>query len=133
VKRSAPAPNCSFFQNWTSPDDSITWDVEVATAGRYEAVVLYTCPQADAGSTVELSLNGSRTSAKVAEPHDPPLAGAEIDRVSREGESYVKDFKPLRLGELTLQPGRGSLTLRALDVPGKQVMDVRGVILTLVK
>jgi hypothetical protein len=42
----------------------------------------------------------------------------------------VKDFKPLRLGQLHLKPGRGSLTLRALHVPGKQVMDVRGVILT---
>jgi hypothetical protein len=133
VKRSASAPNCSFFQNWTSPDDSITWDVEVETAGRYEAVVLYTCPKADVGSTVELRLNGSRTSAKVAEAHDPPLTGAENDRVSRGGESYVKDFKPLRLGELELKPGRGSVTLQALDVPGKQVMDVRGVILTLVE
>jgi arylsulfatase A-like enzyme len=132
VKRSAPAPNCSFFQNWTSTDDSITWDVDVATAGRYEAVVLYTCPKAEVGSTVEVSLNGSRISAKVAEAHDPPLAGAENDRVSRKGESYVKDFKPLRLGELELKSGRGSLTLRALDVPGTQVMDVRGVVLTLV-
>jgi hypothetical protein len=131
VERSAKAPNCSFFENWKSRDDSITWDVEVGTAGMYDAVVLYTCPKGDVGSTVELSLNGSRVSAKVAEAHDPPLIGAEHDRVSRGGESYVKDFKPLRLGTLDLKPGRGSLTLRALDVTGKQVMDVRGVILTL--
>ena len=96
----------SFFENWKSRDDSITWDVEVGTAGTYDAVVLYTCPQADAGSTVELSLNGSRTSAKVAEAHDPPLTGAENDRVSRKGESYVKDFKPLQLGTLDLKPGQ---------------------------
>lgn len=53
VQRSASAPNCSFFQNWTRPEDRITWDVEVAAAGRYEAVIYYTCPQADVGSTVE--------------------------------------------------------------------------------
>lgn len=133
VQRSAKAPNCSFFENWTSAEDSITWDVDVATAGRYEAVILYTCRKQDVGSTVELSLNGSRVSAKVSEAHDPPLVGAENDRVSRGGESYVKDFKPLRLGELEMKPGRGSLTLGATDVPGKQVMDVRGVVLTLVK
>ena len=40
VQRSARAPNCSFFTNWTTPDDRMTWDVEVATAGRYEAVVI---------------------------------------------------------------------------------------------
>ena len=99
VKRSASAPNCSFFQNWTSPDDSITWDVEVATAGTYEAVVLYTCPKADVGSTVELSLNGSRISAKVAEAHDPPLIGAENDRVSRGGRVVRQGFQAAAAGE----------------------------------
>jgi hypothetical protein len=131
VRRSATAPNCSYFRNWTSPDDAITWDVEVAAAGRYEAVVHYTCPAADVGSTVELSLNGSRIEGQVTEAHDPPLRGAENDRVSRGGESFVKDFKPLRLGVIDLKPGRGKLTLRALKVPGKQVMDVRLVVLTL--
>jgi hypothetical protein len=68
----------------------------------------------------------------VAEPHDPPLIGAQFDRASRGGESYVKDFKPLRLGVLRLKKGRGELTLRALVVPGRMVADVRAVVLTLV-
>jgi len=131
VKRSAGAPNCSYFTNWTSTDDSITWDVQVAAAGKYEAAVYYTCPQADLGAAVELSLGGSRIQATVSEANDPPLRGMEHDRVPRKGESYIKDFKPLRLGEIELQPGRGLLTLRALKVPGKQVMDVRLVLLTL--
>jgi arylsulfatase A-like enzyme len=98
VKRSASAPNCSYFKNWTSTNDSITWNVEVATAGRYEAVIYYTCPAADTGSTIELSLNGSRVQAKVSEANGPPLRGAENDRVPRQGESYVKDFKPRAFG-----------------------------------
>jgi len=130
VKRSATAPNCSYFTNWTAAGDSMTWDVEVATTGRYEAAVYYTCPPADAGSTIELSLNGSRIQATVGEANDPPLRGAEHDRVKRKGESYVKDFKPLRLGVVELKQGRGLLTLRALRVPGRQVMDVRMVLLT---
>lgn len=130
VKRSAGAPNCSFFTNWTSRDDRITWDIEVGQAGKYAAVVYYTCPQADVGATVELSCGEARTTGRVAEAHDPPLRGAENDRVPRRGESYVKDFRPLRLGELDLNQGRGQLTLRALEIPGKQVMDVRYVTLT---
>jgi hypothetical protein len=131
VQRSASAPNCSFFQNWTRPEDRITWTVEVATPGRYEAVVYYTCPPADIGSTVELSFNGSRIEGAVSEANDPPLRGAENDRVPRQGESYVKDFKPLQLGVIELKPGRGQLTLRALKVAGKQVMDVRAIHLKL--
>ena len=133
VKRSARAPNCSFFTHWTSPEDKMTWDVEVGTGGQYEAVVYYTCPEQDVGSTVELSFRGSRVRAKVTEAHDPPLVGAKEDRVPRQGESYVKDFRPLRLGTLRLQKGRGALTLRAVEIPGKQVMDVRAVMLTLQK
>ena len=65
--------------------------------------------------------------------HDPPLHGPEHDRFPREGESLVKDFKPMRLGVMDLKPGRGELTLRALKVPGKTVMDVRLILLTLLK
>ena len=133
VQRSARAPNCSFFTNWTSTEDRITWDVEVATTGRYEAVVYYTCPEADTGSTFELSHAESRIEGKITEAHDPPLRGAEHDRAPRGSESYVKDFKPLRLGIVKLKKGRGDLTLRATNIPGKQVMDVRYVILTLQK
>jgi arylsulfatase A-like enzyme len=133
VKRSASAPNCSYFKNWTSTEDRITWDVEVAAEGKYEAVIQYTCPKADTGSIVELSFNGSRVEITVSEPNDPPLLGAEHDRVPRQGESYVKDFQPLRLGVMDLKPGRGQLTLRALKVPGQQVMEVRMVLLTLIK
>ncbi|MCA8989989.1 MAG: sulfatase-like hydrolase/transferase, partial [Planctomycetaceae bacterium] len=127
VQRSGRAPNCSFFQNWTgAADDSITWDVEVGTAGEYEVVILYTCPQNDVGSTFEVRLNDAVMHGKVSEAHDPPLYGAESDRTPDRGsESYVKDFKPMSVGTIKLEKGTGVLTLKALKVPGKTVMDVR--------
>jgi arylsulfatase A-like enzyme len=131
VRRSARAPNCSFFENWTGLDDRMTWDVEVNTAGKYEATVYYTCPPNDVGSTIELSLGESRLQATVSQANDPPLVGAEHDRVPRVGESFVKDFRPLNLGVVDLRAGRGPLTLRALSIPGARVMDVRSVVLTL--
>lgn len=133
VTRSARAPNCSYFTNWKTTDDRITWNVEVNTAGRYEVEILYACPKRNVGATVELSLGGGRVSAKVMEAHDPPARGAEHDRVPRQGESYVKDFKPLRLGVVELPRGRAELTLRATDIPGDGVIEVRAVTLTLAK
>jgi arylsulfatase A-like enzyme len=132
IQRSAPAPNCSWFKNWTSTNDAITWDVEVHTNGDYEATVFYTCPEADAGSTVELSFKGSRVTGRVWPAWDPPLKTNE-DRVPRRAESYMKEFRPLQLGRLRLEKGRGELRLRALSVPGRQVMDFRMLTLTLVK
>ena len=49
VKRSAGAPNCSYYTNWRSTRGKITWDVEVATAGRYEALLYYNLPQGGRG------------------------------------------------------------------------------------
>ena len=133
IQRSARAPNSSYFTNWKTTQDRMTWEIEVATDGDYEAVIHYTCPASSVGSTVELSFNGSRLDGLVSEAHDPPLVGARFDRVPREGESYVKDFRPLRLGTMRLEKGRGPLTLRALAVAREQVMDVRAVVLTLMK
>jgi len=130
VKRSAGAPNCSYFVNWTSKDDSMTWDVDVHTAGDYDTTIYYTCPMADAGSTIELSLNGGKTTGKVQPGWDPPLINDQ-DRVPRRGESYMKEFHTLNLGTVHLGKGRGLLTLRALEIPGTSVMEVQLVTLTL--
>ncbi len=124
IKRSNRFPNDSFFFNWTSLDDSITWNCEVGKSGMYQVELFYTCPAADVGSTIELSFNDSRLTGKVTEAHDPPLAGMEHDRVKRV-ESYVKDFKRMNLGTIKLDAGKGTLTLRALEIPGSQVMDFR--------
>ncbi len=130
VRRSSAAPNCSYFTNWSTTEDKLTWDIAVATRGDYEAVIYYTCPTQDVGSTIELSCQSAKLQAKVEPAFDPPLIDS-LDRVKREGESYVKDFRPLHVGVLHLEQGRGPLTLRALEIPGTQVMDVRAVMLTL--
>jgi arylsulfatase A-like enzyme len=131
IQRSARAPNCSYLRNWTSVDDSITWDVDVHTAGKYRAVLYYTCPPDDLGAEIELSLGDHRAQAKVTHAFDPPLVGAQQDRVPRVGESLVKEFAPLEFSPIDLPAGRGTLTLRARSKLGKQVLDVRGLVLTL--
>lgn len=129
VKRSANAPNSSFFTHWTQPDDAITWDIDVHQTGDYEIAVHYTCPTADIGSTIEMSFNQVRATATVATAWDPPFRD-QRDRVRRT-QSEMKEFKPLSFGTVRLEKGRGRLTLRALRIPGKQVADVRMVTVTL--
>ena len=130
IERSGRAPNCSFFTHWVAKTDSISWDVEVLQAGLYKAELYYTCAASDVGATVELSHNGNRVAGKISVAHDPPLEGKEHDRVDRGPESYVKAFRPLELGTIRLTAGRSPMTLRALEIPGKQVADVRYLILT---
>jgi len=129
ITRSNRFPNSSFFTNWTSLEGKITWDVEVLADGDFEVDIYYTCPAADTGSTVRLSLGDAELVTRIAKPHDPPLKGAEFDRVDRM-EGYEKDFIAHQAGTVQLKKGRGELTLQALDIPGSQVMDFRLLMLT---
>lgn len=133
VKRSSGAPNCSYFVNWTGKDDSMVWLLDVHTTGKYEVTIDYTCPVPDAGSQIELSFNDSKIAGKVAPGWDPPLYTNQDTLPRPDGESTMKEFRTLKLGEVRLTKGTGPLTLRALEIPGKSVMDVRRVTLTLVE
>ncbi len=133
LKRSANAPNSSYFVNWTSLDDSITWDVEVHTSGTYDVMIDYTCPLADAGATIEFSFNGAKLAGKVAPGWDPPLYTNQDTIPRPAAESKMKEFHLLKLGTVALEKGRGTLTLRATAIPGKSVMDMRQLTLTLQK
>jgi len=129
IKRSARPPNCSFFTNWRTTSDKIVWDIEVTEPGDFEAEIYYTCSPANVGSTIELSFQGNKLAGSITASHDPPLQGMEHDRVSR-NESYVKDFKPMKLGTIELIAGKGSLTLQASKIVGTNVMDFRLLLLT---
>jgi arylsulfatase A-like enzyme len=133
VKRSSNAPNSSYFVNWTSRADEMVWLLEVNTTGRYAVTIDYTCPVPDAGSTIELSFNNTRLAGKVSPGWNPPLYTNQDTLPRPPAESQMKEFRSLALGEITLPRGQGPLTLRALEIPGQSVMDVRRVTLTLLK
>ena len=129
IKRSNRFPNDSFFEDWTSVNDFISWECEVGASGLYRAEIFYSCPKEDVGSTVELVFGDSTLTGEISVPHDPPLTGMENDRFKRT-ESYVKDFKRMTLGEIQLEEGEGTLMLRAKRIPGDTVMDFRLLLLT---
>jgi hypothetical protein len=131
VQRSSGAPNCSYFVNWTSKDDSMVWLLNVHTAGKYGVTVDYTCKVPDAGSAIELSFQDARLSGKVAPGWNPPLYTNQDTLPRPHGESQMKEFRTLELGQITLPAGQGPLTLRATDIPGASVMDLRRITLTL--
>jgi len=124
IKRSNRWPNCSFFTNWISLEDSITWQVEVPDEGSFKVMLYYTCPEDDVGSTIQLSVGESLLQSKITEAFDPPLRGMEEDLTPRM-ESYVKDWKAMEMGIIDLSKGTFDMSLTALNMPGKSVMDFR--------
>ena len=109
----------------------MVWLLDVHTAGRYDVTIDYTCKVPDAGSTIELRFMDAHLSGKVEPGWDPPLYTNQDTLPRPDGESQMKEFHTMSLGEIDLPAGVGPLTLRALDIPGKSVMDVRRITLTL--
>ena len=131
IERSARAPNNSFFEHWTREEDAITWSADVVRSGTYHAVVHYTCTKDDVGALVRLAVDGadSFVEARVEEAFDPPLYDKSKERVEQ-SHYFVKDFKRLDLGSLTLKQGRGLLRLTAPEIVGKEAIDVHSIELT---
>ena len=124
IKRSNKFPNCSYFTNWTSVSDSISWEAEVLESGRFEVELYYTCAPEDIGSVFELRFKNHTLIGEVKEAYDPLFQNVEYDRIPRV-ESYTKDFRKTTVGIIDLEKGKGFLTLKALEIPGSQVMDFR--------
>lgn len=124
IERSNRYPNDSFFTNWKSVNDSITWDVDVLEGGKFEVELYYTLEEENNPVAVQLILGESMLVTRITEAHDPPLLIPDTDRVPR-GESYTKDFKSKVLGTVGLRKGRNTLILKAPFISGKAAMDVR--------
>ena len=124
IVRSHKFPNCSYFLNWTSTSDKITWPAQVQHSGRFRVYLHYTCKQENVGCRVQLQFNESTIAQKINQAHDPPSIGAKEDRFVRV-ESYVKCFKEIELGEIDLTAGAGELTLTIPEMPGEEGIEFR--------
>ena len=131
VRRSASAPNSSYFTNWTNTEDRMEWKLQVQTTGEYDVVIDYTCPLADAGSLVAVEFGDARLTGRVLPGWDPPLHTHQDTLPRPPAESRMKEFRSLPLGRVRFNEGPGTLVLKALEIPGRTVADVRRVTLTL--
>lgn len=124
IVRSNKFPNCSYFLNWTSTSDKITWPAQVQHSGRYRVYLHYTCKKENVGCRVQLRFNESTIAQKINQAHDPPSIGAKEDRFVRV-ESYIKFFKEIELGKIDLKAGAGELTLTIPEMPGEEGIEFR--------
>ena len=95
----------------------MAWDVDVAAEGSFEVEIFYAVPKADVGAIIELAFGNQRITNNITEANEVPDKGAEHDRSPRM-ESYVKDFKSMKLGTIQLPKGKGQLVLSAPEIPG---------------
>ncbi|MFO0923057.1 MAG: hypothetical protein U0905_11290 [Pirellulales bacterium] len=99
--------------------------------GLYQVELEYTVSISDAGSTIEIAWGDEKLQGKVAPGWDPPLYTNQDTIPRPKAESKMKEFRTLSLGTIHLRKGRGPMTIRAIDIPGKSVMHLSSLTLTL--
>ncbi|UZR98056.1 arylsulfatase [Chondrinema litorale] len=124
IIRSNRWPNCSYYTNWVSTTDSIYFEIEVLEEADFEVIVYYTCKEKDTGVKMDLSFKNAILDFQINDANDPPLEGESDDRYLRK-VSLVKDFKPLNIGKIHLKKGIGNLVLKATEIPRKNGIDFR--------
>ena len=74
------------------------------------------------GVELTLSAGPNSTTAVISSANESPLIGAAEDRSPRK-ESLMKNFQPVRLGQISLKPGRHTLKLETKTIPGGRSID----------
>ncbi len=124
IKRSNRWPNSSYFTHWVDATDSILWDVDVLHEDDYEVEIYYTCTPENVGCEIKLTVGQSALTTKISEAHDSEFLSVDKDRDQR-GESFVKRFKPLKMGSIHLIESRQKMALTAPKIPGQAAIEFR--------
>ncbi|MEM6689654.1 MAG: arylsulfatase [Planctomycetota bacterium] len=124
IKRSSRHPNCTFMQNWTNTKDEIVWNADVVEGGQFEVSMYYAVDRIDVGATIELKCGENTIETKIDTANETRLFGENDDRSPRT-EGLVKDWQPMMLGTIAMESGPQRISLRALDVPGEEVAQMR--------
>ena len=127
---SGPGFANDWLTGWIDPSSKVWFDIDVVTAGNYEVAFAFSCPTADAGSLIRLSIAGHTLEATI--PAAPPI-DVELPHRDEKGKSRYRNrhWTTLNLGTLALPQGLAKLTLEARSMPGSQVMDLKHVALQL--
>ncbi|MBI1900012.1 MAG: sulfatase-like hydrolase/transferase [Planctomycetia bacterium] len=117
-----------YLTGWTDAKSKLWFEIDVSQAGQYEVELRYGCPAADAGSQIRVAAGDAAIETKVTAAEAPAIA-----RAHREAEGHKRyvnrEWGTLKTGRLRLAAGPDRLTIEALSMPGKQVMDFKEIVL----
>ena len=113
----------NWLTNWTDPISTMSWRLDVATAGTYAFELIHTCAMGDEGVKLQLEAGEQTLTAELAEPFTPDIADLP-DRVLPRAGPPEQTWGTLKMGSLTLSVGEMRMTLRALTMPRNAVADV---------
>lgn len=113
-----------WLTNWTETSAKAWFETDVVTDGDYDLTLRYTCPAADGGSRLKVTLGDS--SREVVVPAKEPRTIRLPHRDADGHAKYVnREWGKLPVGRFSLRKGPARLTIECLAKPGAVVMDFK--------
>ncbi len=113
-----------WLAGWTDANAKVWFEIEVINAGIYEIELDFACPPDDAGSRIRISVDGQSLEAEI-----PTAMAPEVSLPHRDAKSVSRyrnrEWETLKLGSLRFPKGVTPVTIESLQMPGKQVMDLK--------
>ena len=114
-----------WLTGWSDANDKIWWEVDVATAGRYEVSIAYTCGPESVGTKLRVDAGGSSVEGTILRAHNPE---PRLRPTRHPKRRFVQTFAKQPLGEIHLDKGPQRVTIRAVgQTPPKKVCDLKAV------
>ncbi len=111
--------------NWTSEEDSISWEVESLKDQSFTFYLNYTCPADKLGSEVKITIGNNSVVQKIVEAYDPEFISSP-DRVVRK-EVYEKTWRRMEMGTLSIPKGESRIVITAPKVLKGEVVEIKSI------
>jgi arylsulfatase A-like enzyme len=117
-----------WLTGWNDPASKVWFDLDVVEAGKYDVSLRFTCPAADAGSRVRVTIG--EVDREVTIPTFEPENLRLPHRDEAGHAKYVnRNWGSLPVGKFSLSKGNTKLTIEPLSKPGAAVIDLKEVVL----
>jgi len=116
----------AWLAKWSAGGSLAEWQIEAVAPGQYIVELLCAVPADAVGAKFRVEAGGASAEAALSRAHyGDPLAGRKYPNARPE-----MDWLAVPLGTLALPKGGTTLRVTAVEVPGKQGIDAKGVLLT---
>ncbi len=118
-----------WLTDWTNTNGRIEFEIDVVSSGDFKAEIAYACPPQSAGSKIRISADESTLEARVAAA---PAREIELPHRDDRGPKKYRnrEWAVLGAGTMRLTAGRTTLSVRCLEMPGREVMEFKELRLT---
>ncbi|MEM7656953.1 MAG: arylsulfatase [Bacteroidota bacterium] len=117
-----------WFVDWSTPTDSLYWNVDVAEESEWEVLLRYSAKPENLGAMLHLTGGEPSIQAELTEPFEPELIPSRA-QLPRKVEALEVTWAEMPLGSMRLPAGRHRLVLQASNIQAGEVAWVRALIL----